>query len=355
MLKKLFLGALFLGLSTVLVVGAVNRTTAKTTDLNSTHEVGGQGRNLAGNEQWVSNGQGQGQGRMAESGLSQGQLRSDGQGLNAQPQGRGGNAGSEGNTAAGSGQGQQGGGQGQQGSGQGQQGNGQGRQDNSQGQQGNSQGRGNGGGDAVAWQILEGDVVAVDEESLTLMTAEGEVEVADRGWRFAQEQGFTAQVGERVQLQGFLENGELEVGGLMNLSTLEQVQVREQTGRPLWAGGGGNYGEVAPGSPQVPQPMAESEDHQWQALKGLVIAVDAEQMTVATGAGHIEVVDRPWDFALQQGFVAQVGDQVSLMGFDEAGTFEVGQLINETTGQQVQIREESGRPLWAGGGRGRAF
>ncbi len=75
-------------------------------------------------------------------------------------------------------------------------------------------------------------------------------------------------------------------------------------------------------------------------------------MTIRTSAGDIQVIDRPWSFAQQQGFQAKVGDQVSLNGFYEDDTFEVGGLVNVSTGQETQIREQSGRPLWAGG-RGR--
>ena len=49
--------------------------------------------------------------------------------------------------------------------------------------------------------------------------------------------------------------------------------------------------------------------------------------------------------------MAQAGDSVSLTGFYEDGDFEVGQIDDQTTGQTVSLRDESGRPLWAGRGR----
>ena len=56
---------------------------------------------------------------------------------------------------------------------------------------------------------------------------------------------------------------------------------------------------------------------------------------------------------------AQVGDQVTLRGFNEdedlsTGSdqhFEVGRIDNASNDQGVLIREENGRPLWAGRGR----
>jgi hypothetical protein len=65
----------------------------------------------------------------------------------------------------------------------------------------------------------------------------------------------------------------------------------------------------------------------------------------------VEMIGRPWTFAQEQGFTAEAGDRVTLVGFYENGEFEVGQLDNLTTGLSVTIREDSGRPLWAGGGR----
>jgi hypothetical protein len=82
------------------------------------------------------------------------------------------------------------------------------------------------------------------------------------------------------------------------------------------------------------------------------VSVDSYALTVETTDGReITMLGRPWLFARESGAVLQVGDQVQLLGFDEAGEFEVGQIANLTTGQSVLIRDENGRPLWAGGGR----
>jgi hypothetical protein len=65
----------------------------------------------------------------------------------------------------------------------------------------------------------------------------------------------------------------------------------------------------------------------------------------------VELAGRPWSFAQEHGFVAEGSHRVLLTGFYEDGEFEVGQLENLTTGLTLAIREPSGRPLWAGGGR----
>ena len=85
-----------------------------------------------------------------------------------------------------------------------------------------------------------------------------------------------------------------------------------------------------------------------------VVAVDALACQAVVEIGNEQLVEmegRPWTFAQEQGFVAAEDDQVTLTGFYEDGEFEVGKLENQTSGLLVLIREDSGRPLWAGGGR----
>lgn len=90
-------------------------------------------------------------------------------------------------------------------------------------------------------------------------------------------------------------------------------------------------------------------------LEGFVTSVDENILVVETTAGEtIEISNRGWWFAVESGFSAQLGDQLSLTGFYESeDQFEVISMQNQTNGQSVSMREETGRPLWAGGGRGR--
>lgn len=327
MLKKGILGTLFVGLIAILIAGAVNRTVAKTADRNVEQET-------AGGNRWAQ----------AQDGY---QLVSD------QPRG-----------GSGGGQGASGGGQGRQGQNSAglpetteRRGGGQGQ--NSAGLVESTENRGGGQGrqgqnsaTQAPWLTIQGTVVTVDETGMTVQTADGEIEVADRAWRFAQESGFSAQVGDRVQLQAYYDGDVLETGDIANLSTQQQIQVREETSRPLWAGGSGNaQTQDRPGNRQSSVPVAETEDHDWQTMEGVVVSIDQGQMTVRTAAGDIQVIDRPWDYAQSAGFTAQKGDAVSMTGFYEDGTFEVGTLA--AGDMLVQIREESGRPMWAGGGRWR--
>jgi len=245
MVKKVILGVLFLGLVGALVIGAVNRTAAKSADLGNAEQRGAgwaraqeSGALLATNVQ--SQGGGQGGGRNSSQQFAAG--TADGAALAQKSRGR--NSTAEQIGSAGQTQGYQG-------------------------------GRGNGAGG---------------------------------------QQSTTEQIGSAGQTQGY------------------------QGGRGNSAGGQQSTG-----------PIAETEDHEWVTLTGAVVSADDIQMVVQTESGEIVIADRPWSYALSAGFSAHPGDQVTMEGFYENETFEAGRLTNGA--QVVSIREDSGRPLWAGGGR----
>jgi hypothetical protein len=96
----------------------------------------------------------------------------------------------------------------------------------------------------------------------------------------------------------------------------------------------------------------QAQVDEWLTLKGTVVSVDADALVVQTDSGEqIVVENRPWSFAQEQGFAAQPGDQVTLVGFYEDDTLEVGQIADASNGQSIQLRDETGRPMWAGRGR----
>lgn len=93
---------------------------------------------------------------------------------------------------------------------------------------------------------------------------------------------------------------------------------------------------------------------EWVTVTGAVVSVGADKLVVRLADGTVlEVTDRAWSFAQSLRFVAAAGDHLTLVGFYENGDFEVGHLGNDTTGVQVALRDSTGRPLWAGNGRGR--
>ena len=84
-----------------------------------------------------------------------------------------------------------------------------------------------------------------------------------------------------------------------------------------------------------------------------MVSVDENTLAVEAANGEVILMEnRAWWFVLDQGFVTEPGDQLRLIGFYEDGDFEVGRIDNLSSGATVLVRDENGRPLWAGGGRG---
>jgi len=89
------------------------------------------------------------------------------------------------------------------------------------------------------WEVLQGIVANVDEDALTVRLLSGEqIVVEERAWSFAQEQGFSPQVGDQVTLAGFFEGEEFEAGRIENLTAGQIVALSGPDGRPQWAGRG---------------------------------------------------------------------------------------------------------------------
>jgi hypothetical protein len=212
------------------------------------------------------------------------------------------------------------------------------------------------------WTVYEGTVVQAPEDGqdLVIQTADGEEVVVGTGPGTMEEQGFVLQAGEQVQVRGTWEGSELKAAQLTRLRDGQTIMLRDASGRPAWAGAGrraqaddqaGYGGEVDNSVPGDGNGTGQAQVDEWVTLQGSVVSVDADALVVQAGGEQIAVENRPWWFAQEQGFSAQVGDQVELVGFYENGDFEVGQLSNVTSGQVVDIREENGRPQWAGRGR----
>ena len=79
-------------------------------------------------------------------------------------------------------------------------------------------------------------VVSVEATELVVVTADGEELIVDgRTWSFAFQSDFQAAVGDALQLTGFYENGEFEIGALRNLTTAWKPRSAARPAGPLWA------------------------------------------------------------------------------------------------------------------------
>ncbi|MFC2015637.1 DUF5666 domain-containing protein [Chloroflexota bacterium] len=235
------------------------------------------------------------------------------------------------------------------------------------------------------WMEYEGTVLQapVDGADLVIQTADGEELTVGTGPGYLAAQGFILEAGDQVQVRGYWEDGELKASQLTRARDQKTIVLRDELGRPAWAGNGrralersaqtssdngsggqgkgygrqssedsqpsGAAGPTAPISGQTGQGQASVDE--WLTVDGAVQSVDTSTLIVRSLGGEVTVQNRAWWFAQDQGFTAQVGDQVTLRGFYEGDDFEVGSIVNHTSGETALIREENGRPLWAGGGR----
>ncbi len=217
MIKKIFLGALFLGLAGVLIFGAVNRTIAKSIETPLAKGESG-GRQLEGSiETEHQGGHGQFESNAADGthethdheGDCSGNL-SESYGLTNEldsslvGQRRGGGGRNSDDSIAGHSE-----------------------------------------AETASWITVEGSVVSADAEALVVSTADGETVVIEgRAWRFAQELDYTVRVDAPITVVGFYEDGEFKVVQISGNDSEVPLQLRELSGRPKWAGGGlqgGNY------------------------------------------------------------------------------------------------------------------
>ena len=110
--------------------------------------------------------------------------------------------------------------------------------------------------------------------------------------------------------------------------------------------GGGRGGAVGAGDGVGLDHPADT----WIAVSGTVVAFDGE-LTVETGEGEMVIhlgATWYWD---ANGIALNVGDEVEVRGFYDGDEFEIGWIKNVTTDEEIAMRDETGRPLWAGRGR----
>ncbi len=132
---------------------------------------------------------------------------------------------------------------------------------------------------------------------------------------------------------------------------------RSQNQNELAQGGGQRFGQGSDHNNQNTQynpGVAQAGDLELFTVEGVVLSLDATALVISLdGQETFEIANRAWMFAQEQGYYPQPGDLLRLTGFFEAEDhFEVSRIENLTTGDTILLREDSGRPMWAGGSRG---
>jgi len=96
--------------------------------------------------------------------------------------------------------------------------------------------------------------------------------------------------------------------------------------------------------------VGEAEIGEQVTVYGTVISVSSDLLVIELSDGaQLEVEGRVLRFLNENGFPISPGDELKIKGFYEGDSFEVIQITNDGSGQTVRVRDENGRPLWAGG------
>ena len=121
---------------------------------------------------------------------------------------------------------------------------------------------------------------------------------------------------------------------------------RPAVGEGRGAGRGNNPGWRGNGN--RPSETHAVPSDQWATISGKVVEASDNDLTLQTTSGTVEIGLGPIWYWEAHGITLNKGDSVIVKGF-QADEFEPGQVIDETTGESVTLRNNEGMPLWAGG------
>jgi hypothetical protein len=89
-----------------------------------------------------------------------------------------------------------------------------------------------------------------------------------------------------------------------------------------------------------------------ETLEGVVVETDELVIEAADGK-TVQVGLGPSTYRASLDFALQPGENVRVAGYWEAGEFKATQLESLDTGASIILRDATGRPMWAGQGRGK--
>jgi len=114
-------------------------------------------------------------------------------------------------------------------------------------------------------------------------------------------------------------------------------------------GRGGNNANTSQAGTGIPAPQNGFQE--WVTLSGTVSSYVPPNFTLLISDGQsIEAQLGNLSYVSSLGLELQEGQQVSLTGYyDPSGSLAVGQITLTDSGQTFELRDELGRPLWAGG------
>ena len=208
------------------------------------------------------------------------------------------------------------------------------------------------GAQGEAW-METGLITEIDDTGFQFSLQSGESVYIELGpadyWK---NQGVVLEAGQSITVDGSINEGIIHATAVLT-SDGQVLQVRSDTGQPLWSGGvdnaqgqNGNNGEGT-GESQI-------QIDEWVTLEGTLMSFQGGNMTMSTAGGEIVAFQtgQPRFFA-EQGVTFQVGDEIIVVGFYQDDQFTAGDITQVAPGELVMLRDPNGRPLWAGPGNGK--
>jgi hypothetical protein len=96
---------------------------------------------------------------------------------------------------------------------------------------------------------------------------------------------------------------------------------------------------------------AETTSSNWESFNATIVSVNDLALQVELEDGRVLILEgRSWQYAKNLGFKAKIGEEIHISGFFDEGDFEAAILNHVVSGLEIQLRDSSGRPLWAGRG-----
>lgn len=200
-----------------------------------------------------------------------------------------------------------------------------------------------------------GTITEIDDYGFQFSYQNGESAYIELGppdyWR---NQGVELQPGQSATVIGSINDDDMIHATQVVLSDGQTLQLRSESGQPMWSGGADasrGQGTGSADGDHVPNPQAQVDE--WVTLEGTLISFQGGNMTMSTSKGEIIAFQtgQPRFFA-EQGVTFQVGDEILVIGFYENDQFMAGDITQVSTGLRVMLRDPNGRPLWAGPGNG---
>lgn len=197
--------------------------------------------------------------------------------------------------------------------------------------------------------VEAGVIATLEDLGMQMTLSNGETAYIELGPAdYWQNQGVSLAVGQSVIVNGTINEGMIHAAQVMTADG-QTLQLRNESGQPLWSGGVGNAQGQNGNGDHTGEPQIVVDE--WITLEGTLMSFQGGNMTMSTATGEIVSfrTGQPRFFS-GQGITFQVGDEIVVVGFYKEGQFQAGDITQVSTGARVMLLDPNGRPLWAGQG-----